>query len=61
MKALLMCEGSNELKIINMLLDANRLIFSRVDLLVDSIMKYHQLFGKYKKDCFDLSDLLNKD
>ena len=33
MKILVMCEGNNELKIINMLLDGGKLKFSRDDLL----------------------------
>lgn len=33
MKILIMCEGSNELKIINLLLDNNKLKFTRDDLL----------------------------
>ncbi len=33
MKILIMCEGPNELKVINLLLDANKLVFNRDDLL----------------------------
>ena len=33
MKILIMCEGANELAVVNMLLDDNRFTFSRDDLL----------------------------
>lgn len=39
MKLLIMCEGPNELKIINMLLENEKLVFSSDDLL--GLVPYH--------------------
>lgn len=58
MKHLIMCEVPNELEIIRMLLEHDKLIFTEDDLLVNMIKRYKQLKGKHQKDELYLADLL---
>ena len=53
MKILLMCEGPNELKVINLLLDNNKLIFSRDDLLDMRPFHARQLTSPHLKPALD--------
>lgn len=57
MKLLIMCEGPNELKIINILLENQKLKFTSDDLL--GLVPYHkQHNGSHKKDEHYLAELL---
>ena len=53
MKILVMCEGPNELKIINLLLDSGKLKFSRDDLLDMRPFHARQLFSPQLKPALD--------
>ena len=53
MKILIMCEGSNELQIINMLLEAGRLCFTRDDLLDLRPFQARQLTSSHIKPALD--------
>lgn len=53
MKILIMCEGSNELQIINMLLDAGKLRFTRDDLLDLRPFQARQLTSSHIKPALD--------
>lgn len=53
MKILIMCEGSNELKVMNMLLDAGKLLFSRDDLLDMRPFHARQLTSPQLKPALD--------
>lgn len=53
MKILIMCEGSNELKVINMLLDADKLRFTRDDILDMRPFHARQLTSPQLKPALD--------
>ena len=53
MKILIMCEGSNELKVINILLDSGKLKFTRDDLLDMRPFHARQLTSPQLKPAFD--------
>ena len=53
MKILIMCEGPNELKIVNLLLDKGKFKFTRDDLL--DMRPFHARQLTSRRDC-DLSD-----
>lgn len=53
MKILIMCEGSNELQIINMLLDAGKLCFTKDDLLDLRPFQARQLTSSHIKPALD--------
>ena len=54
MKILIMCEGPNELKIVNLLLDNNKLKFTRDDLLDMRPFHARQLTSPQLKPALDL-------